>query len=235
MAFVTYDPTIDYIKVVKLTGGDYTQTTLRPDGVTVSNPSITQAAFDQAIIDYNAGVIPPVDLLNTATNTLDPVLLGQGILGDPTALSSISTQLGIVAPTTAIHNPLASPILGGTTTVPTTVAEAKTIRKAQLWTEFYALMNTGKVIKGFKLNTTLHSLQRWRSAIDLIVYAGYSTEVVQDADGLWQTVSKRDLSTIMIGGYKHYRNNLDLLLAAIPQIDATTTITTAMGVTVSWV
>jgi len=235
MAFVTYNSTIDYIKVIKLAGGDYTQTELMADGVTVSNTSVTQAAFDQAILDYNAGLTPAGDLLDHATNTLDPVLLGQGILGDPTALSSISTQLGIVAPTTVIHNPLSSPVLGGTTTTPTTTTEAQTIRKAQLWGEFSTLMATGTVIKGFKMNTTLHSLQKWRASIDLVVYSGYNDDVAQDADGLWQTVGKRDLSKIMIDGYKHYRDNLDLLLVAMTQIDSAASITAAMNVSVSWV
>jgi len=235
MAFLTYDPTIDYIKVVKLAGGDYTQTELLPDNTTVSNSSVTQAALDQAILDYTAGVTPIVDLLDTAQSTLDPVLLGQGVLGDPSALSAISNQLGIVAPATVIQNVYAPPVLGAGSTVPTTVLEAQTLRKGQLWEEFNTLMNTGVTLKGFKMNTTLHSLQRWRASLDLVVYSGFNDTVIQDADGLWQTVTKRNMSKIMQDGYKHYRSNLDLILVAISQVDSAASITSATSVTVGWV
>jgi len=235
MAFLTYDPTIDYIKVIKLAGGDYTLTELLPDGVTVSNTSVTQAALDQAVIDYTNGVVPTVDLIETAQTTLDPVLLGQGVLGDPTALSTISSQLGIVAPTTVTQNVYAPPVLGAGNVTPTSVLEAQTQRKSQLWDEFNNLMVSGTVIKGFKINTSLHNLQKWRASIDLVVYGGFSNDLAQDADGNWQTVSKRDMSKIMKDGYIHYRDNLDLLMVALSSIDAATSITSATSVSVTWV
>jgi len=235
MAFLTYDPTIDYIKVVKLAGGDYTQTELLPDNTTVSNTSITQAALDQAILDYASGMTPASDLLESAQTTLGPILLGQGILGDPSALSTISNQLGVVAPTTVVQNVYAPPVLGAGSTIPTTVLEAQTLRKGQLWVEFNDLMTAGIILRGFKINTTLHSLQRWRASIDLVVYSGHNDTVILDADSVWQTVTKRNMSKIMRDGYKHYRDNLDLVLIAITQVDASTSITAATSITVSWV
>jgi len=237
MAVLTYDSTIDYVRLLTLAGGDPAVTELLADGVTVSNTSVTQLALDNAVISYTAGTVPLAELESNADAALDSITLGQAILGDPTALGVVSNQLGTTRPATVVQNIYAPPAVGagGAGGAPTTVAEAQTQRKAELEIEFSNLMTAGKVIKSFKINTTLHSLQKWRASIDLVVYSGYSDDLAQDADGLWQTVTKRDMSKIMTDGYKHYRNNLDLLQAGKADVDAAVSISAASAVTVSWV
>jgi len=230
MATLVYDPTINYVRLIQLAGGNPRETELL-SGQVINN-SITQASLDAALIQYTAGTIPLAESEANADIALDALTLAQAILGDPTALGILATQLGGTRPATVVQNVYAPP---AAPTAITTLPEAQAARTAELELAFSSLMAVGVQEKGFQINTSLHNLQRWRASIDLVIYSGFSEDRARDANGAWKLVSKRDMSKIMRTGYSYYRANLGVLLAALDNIAAATSITGATGVTATWV
>jgi len=101
MATTTFDPTLDYWEVFYLAGGSQLQSSVS-NGV-LTNPSVTQAALDQALLDHAAG-IKSQHAINIAKHKAEAIVtstdLALAILGDHPSIVKIQTMVGITAPTT---------------------------------------------------------------------------------------------------------------------------------------
>lgn len=108
MASVIFDinnPSNDPWELLYLAGGNPLQNTYDPSTTTLANPSVTQAALDQALVDFNNGVQSTqkqLEVKETAEETVTPTDLALAILGDQVSITQLQTLVGVTSPNTAL-------------------------------------------------------------------------------------------------------------------------------------
>lgn len=116
MASVIFDislPTNDPWELLYLANGDPLQSTYDSATTTITNPSVTQPVLDQALLDYNAGMVSTQKQSQIKAETEDGVTqtdIALAILGDPTSVAKLQTLVNVTAPTTSHTLPAVPPV-----------------------------------------------------------------------------------------------------------------------------